>query len=300
MPKFTIRHPEKEELFDAMKLIFRSANDLRIKAGRKPWELTVSEVPPLFYHLYDHDRDGHWAAYSDNKMIGYGSAIMRGRQWYLADLFVDPRFQTKGVGSQVLQKCLEYGKGKADSYSLATFSYNEAAVGLYSAFGMVAQFPILEMYKKIGRPENIPSTSLKVEFDSSRIALSRINKLEKDIRGYTRFADWHFFSRASEHIICSFYSGTTWVGYSLIIKNNLIAPAGAVHKKYLPDIVQESVRVCLNGKTKLIRIWVGGPNSEIYQRLAQMGFRINELLVFHSTRQYSDLQRYLPANLTIY
>ena len=300
MPKFIIRHPEKEELLDAIKLIYRSANDLRLKSGRKPWDSAITEVPPIFYHMLEHDRGGHWAAYSEQKMIGYGSALMRGKQWYLAYLFVDPRFQAKGVGRQLLQKCLDYGKGKADSWALATFPYNEAALALYSSFGMMPQAPIFEMHKKIGRPDDIKATGLRIEEDKSKAVLSKINKLEKEIRGYTRFGDWRFFSKTPEHKICQFYSGSTWVGYSLVIRDSLIAPAGTTNKKYLPDIVTESVRLCLNSNPKMIRMWVGGSNGDVYQRLISMGFRINEMLVFLSTKPYGDLQRYCPAYLSMF
>ena len=148
MSKIIIRQPRKEELHNALKLIINTANDLRVKSGRKPWESNIPEVPLLHYHLYRTDYDGYWAAFAEHKMVGFGAALLRGKQWYLAYLFVDPKYQSKGLGRAILERCLEYGRGKADSFALATFPYNETALALYSSFGMMPTTPVFEMHQK--------------------------------------------------------------------------------------------------------------------------------------------------------
>ncbi len=82
MPKVTIHKFKSAELLDAFKLILKSANDLRVKNGRKPWDAVVTEVPSIARHMYDTDPDGTFGAYSDGKLVGYGSGLWR-KEWLL-------------------------------------------------------------------------------------------------------------------------------------------------------------------------------------------------------------------------
>jgi len=300
MPKYTIRKLRRHELLDAVRLILRSANDLRAKSGRPAWDVVVSEVPSINYHYFDSDPDGNWGAFFDGKIIGYCAALVRGKQWYLGYLFVDPDYQLKGVGRRLLERALEYGKGKVDSHSLCTFPYNEAALALYSSFGMMPTTPIFEMNRKNEDSLEIPATKLTGIEDNSRKALLRINRLEKEIRGYQHPADWEFFARDSKTKIYQFHSGSQWVGYSVTSNARLIAPAGATLAKYLPEIIAETYRLSLQSKPDMSRLWVGGTNAQVYGRLIELGFKIGELTVFLSTKPYGDFSRYCPAHLAMF
>jgi ribosomal protein S18 acetylase RimI-like enzyme len=299
MPKLTIRKPHQEELLQVGKLIIRSANDLRVKSGRKPWDTNITEVPPLSQYIYETDPDGHKCAYYDNKIVGFSAALVRGKQWYLGDLFIEPAFQLKGVGRKLLEHAFAYG-GKADSHALCTFPYNETALALYSSFGMMPTSPLLEMQKKIEKPEDIAPSGLRAEEDNSLKSILLINKLEKEIRGYPHLIDWRFFARDSKHKIYHFYDRAKWVGYSVILGGKLVAPAGAIEPQYLPDIISESYRISVQSGADFCRLWIGGPNAALYQRLKSHGFRINEMSVFLSTKPYGDFSRYCPAHLTVF
>lgn len=300
MKKITYRHLKKDELLEASRLFLRSFNHLRRKNNRPTHDEKITEVSPFFQHVFETDGKGYWGAFDGDKMIGFGLAIMRGKQWYLGDLFVAPRSQIKGVGSQLLRRCMDYGKGKADSYSLCTFSYNEVSLALYSSFGIMPLYPIFVMYRKINKNFNVRPTGLKVVEDKSNKSILRINRLEKKIRGYSRLTDLRYYAGSPHVKILNFYKNSRWVGYSAIIKDSHIKPAGSPFPKFLPDILTESIRECVRAKTKEIEINIGAENRALFQRLKSHGFRIFEMVVFLSTKPYSDLSRYVPANLAIY
>ncbi len=300
MPKLTIRKPHREEFLQIMKLIIKSANDLRARSGRKPWDSVAVDVPPLSYHLYETDPDGHKCAYYDNKIVGFSASIMRGKQWYLGYLFVDPSFQLKGIGRKLLDHAFAYGNDKADSHALCTFPYNETALALYSSFGMMPTSPILEMQKTFGKTDDLSPTDLRMEEDNTLRSMAIINRLEKEIRGYQHFVDWKFFARDPRHKIYQFYDKTKWVGYSVIFNNRLIAPIGSIEPQYLPDIVTESYRLLHKSGAEFCYMWAGGTNALLYQRLKSHGFRINEMSIILSTKPYGDYSRYCPAHLAIF
>jgi len=300
MKKITYRNLKQDELLEASRLFQRSFNNLRRKNNRPTFDEKITQVSPFLTHKYETDGDGYWGAFDNGKMIGFGHAIMRGKQWYLANLFVAPRSQVKGVGSGLLKRCLRYGKGKADSYSLCTFSYNEVSLALYSSFGIMPIYPIFVMYRKIDRKFKVRPTGLKVEADNSDKSILRINRLEKKIRGYSRLVDLRFYARNPHVKVLNFYKNSRWVGYSAVIRNSHIMPAGSPYPKYLPDILTESIRECIRSKGKEIEINIGANNRLLFERLKSHGFKIFEMTVFLSTKPYSDLSRYAPASLAMY
>lgn len=300
MARITYRHLKRDELLTASRLFQRSFNHLRRKNKRPTFDEKITEVSPFFMHKYETDRDGYWGAFDGGKMIGFGHAVMRGKQWYLANLFVAPRSQVKGVGNQLLKRCMRYGKGKADSYSLCTFSYNEVSLALYSSFGITPTYPIYVMYRKINKNLRVRSTGLRVMEDNSNKSILRINRLEKKIRGYSRLIDLRYYARSPQAKILNFYKDSRWVGYSVVINSSRIMPAGSPYRKYLPDILTESIRECIRSKGKEIEINIGANNLALFQRLKSHGFKIFEMDVFLSTKPYSDLSRYVPASLAIY
>jgi len=245
MKKITYRHLKRDELLEASRLFLRSFNHLRKKNNRPTHDEKITEVSPFFRHIFETDGKGYWGAFDSGKMIGFGQAILRGKQWYLADLFVAPRSQTKGVGSELLKRCLKYGKGKADSYSLCTFSYNEVSLALYSSFGIMPIYPIFVMYRKINKNFKVRPAGLRVAEDNSDRSVLRINRLEKKIRGYSRLVDLRFYAKSPHARILNFYKNSRWVGYSVVIRNTHIMPAGSPYPKYLPDILTESIRECI-------------------------------------------------------
>lgn len=300
MKKITYRHLKREELLEASRLFLRSFNHLRRKNNRPTHDEKITEVSPFFQHIFETDGKGYWGAFDNGKMIGFGNAIMRGKQWYLGNLFVAPNSQVKGVGGELLKRCMRYSKGKADSYSLCTFSYNEVALALYSSFGIMPMHPILVMYRKINKNFRVRPTGLKVVVDNSSKTILRINRLEKQIRGYSRLTDLRFYAKSPHAKILNFYKNSRWIGYSVVIKNSHIMPAGSPHPKYLPDILTESIRECIASKGKEIEINIGANNRALFRRLKSHGFKIFEMDVFLSTKPYSDLSRYVPASLSIF
>ena len=300
MPKFIIRKLKRNELLDAYKLAMRSVNDLRKNNGREPWDFIVSEVQPFNNHLYDTDSDGHWGAFYEGKLIGFSISIVRGKQWYLGYLFVEPKYQLKGVGRKLLDRAMAYGDGPIDSRALCTFPYNETALALYSSFGMMPTWPIFEMERKIEKGETVKLSRLRMVEDKTKKGLNRINRLDKEIRGYQHMAELEFFASGSKHKVCHFFDSDEWIGYSIVGNGRMIAPAGAVKPKYLPDIVNDSFKICIDSGSEYCRVWVGGPNKEVYTKVRDLGFKIGELAVFLSTKPYGDLYRYCPSHLAIF
>ena len=71
-----------------------------------------------------------------------GYSFLRGSLWFLADLFVLPEAQGKGVGGKLIEKTLGSWRGRRISnMALITPAFNRTSVSLYMRHGMLPRQP---------------------------------------------------------------------------------------------------------------------------------------------------------------
>ena len=294
--KIEYRKCRKKDLIPAAYLIRTSFNHLRKSTGKeiRRYHITRLMEPE---HLYKYDHDTWYCACAGKKMVGFAAALIRGKQWFLAYLFVHPSYQDKKVGKELLKRVWRNTLGM--SHSLCTFAYNMQAVGIYSIFGMVplCTLPIMEV--SLDKLTILKAISLKVRTKPTTLDLAWINRLEKKIRGYSRPQEWQFWSKLNEVQIFVFEDKGRRVGYSMMYKSGAICPAGAISNVYLTKVMSETLRL-FKPKKKKIRTICPTHNLELYQFLIKLGFRLIEMDIFMSDKPYADFQRYLPAQLAIF
>ena len=117
------RPAHADELQQAEKLVVRSINDLTERHGFGPM---ATLRPPDFqlFSLKD-DPDGLWVAEADGEIVGFALSWVCGDLWFLAELFVAPGHQGRGVGNELLARTFEHaGKAGTTNKSLITFTFN--------------------------------------------------------------------------------------------------------------------------------------------------------------------------------
>jgi [ribosomal protein S18]-alanine N-acetyltransferase len=79
------------------------------------------------------------AARADDKLVGYGGIARLGRkkpyEYEIHTIGVDPAYQGKGIGRQLLTALLEYANG--GTIFLEVRTDNDAAISLYESVGFV-------------------------------------------------------------------------------------------------------------------------------------------------------------------
>jgi hypothetical protein len=80
--------------------------------------------------------------------VAFGSAVLRGRVWFLSMLFVNPEVQAKRVGRGILERILP-GDGEDAILSTVTDSAQPISNALYASLGIVPRVPVLGF---VGRP----------------------------------------------------------------------------------------------------------------------------------------------------
>jgi len=103
-----IRPPRADELAGAEALVARSINDLTERHG---FGAIATLRPPDFqlFSLQD-DPDGLWVAEVDGEIVGFALSWVCGSLWFLAELFVSPGLQSRGVGKELLERTFEHAR----------------------------------------------------------------------------------------------------------------------------------------------------------------------------------------------
>ena len=92
------RPARAQELARAEELVAASINDLTVRHG---FGRMASARPPHFqqFSLKD-DPDGLWIAEEGGDIVGFAFSWVCGGLWFLAELFVAPDQQGRGIGNE--------------------------------------------------------------------------------------------------------------------------------------------------------------------------------------------------------
>lgn len=304
--KISIRKMKPDDSIMAARLLMRTVNYLRKKNGLEPMKYKIPRKRNLMMcHLMKTDPNGAYVAFRDDRMIGYGQAMLRDGHWYLANLFTDPRSQNKGIGRKLLSRTLNITKDReVHTHSLATFSYNPLAVALYTSFGFfpIQIFPMMVLTNN----EKKPVRKIKNEYtfkavpteDYSQIEI--LNRLDKKNRGVYRPEDHKFWIDSDRHRGHIFYHGRKVAGYADIIDNTVIAPINASSPEYLVPLLIENINLCLANKAKKVIVWVPGTRGDLMQFLLKKKFLIEENEILMSDRMFYNEACYIPASLAFF
>ena len=72
------------------------------------------------------DPDGLWVAEDRGDILGFAWSWVCGDVWFLAQLFVDPAQQGRGIGNELLKLTLEHGS-RGKSHAMLTMTFVESS-----------------------------------------------------------------------------------------------------------------------------------------------------------------------------
>src|SRR5215831_15669137 len=100
----TFRPARLEDLEPGVRVVQEALSELRVRNGLDPVPLR----PPAFQHfVMAEDPTGLWVAEAKGAVIGFACSWTRQRFWYLAQVFVQPGIQARGIGLALMSRTLE-------------------------------------------------------------------------------------------------------------------------------------------------------------------------------------------------
>ena len=303
--------PVRADEIDACAGIWReSINDY---AGR----LGQDEIPPemhhlvrLFTHLQATDPERFMVATapqeSADRIVGFGSAILRERLWYLSMLFVLPGFQGGGLGRRLLSRLLP--SDDAVVRATATDSAQPIANALYASIGMAPRMPLFNLTGLPERPAAfglLPSGVVPVEFETiasgapdgagHQELAAAIDAIDREVLGAAHPMD-HRFLRMEQRSGW-LYRGPDGasLGYGYAGEAGRLGPVAVRDEALVAPILGHLTSAVV--PRGAFATWIGGAADRALAAALGAGFRLDRFPVLLCwDRPFADFGRYLPIS----
>jgi ribosomal protein S18 acetylase RimI-like enzyme len=290
-----IRPARNDDLEIAAALVQRSINDLWSRHGFEP---SMPLRPPAFQAFcLSEDATGLWIAEDDEAIIGFGFSWTLADFWYLAQLFIEPGKQARGVGGELLQKTLHHAERlKATNRALITFAFNTSAIGLYTKYGLYPRQPLY----RISAPASVVQRRLR----SSRYACSPIavgaavdwlGQIDSDILGFRRDRHHEYLLRTDATGFRIEEGGST-VGYAYASPEGHIGPLAVAPGADSAEVVSAAMEAALSLQPQQLSLIAPGGADALMAKVIEHGFHIVQPLVLMSARSFGDWSNYVPRD----
>jgi len=139
----TYRPARPEDLTPGLRVVEQAFNELRARNGLRP---VVLREPAFQRFVHAEDPTGLWVAEVEGTIIGFAFSWMRQRFWYLAQIFIRPDIQARGIGQALMSRTLEQAtRNGAENRALITLGYNMDSTGLYIRNGLYPREPLYRL-----------------------------------------------------------------------------------------------------------------------------------------------------------
>lgn len=289
------RPARDNELERAEQLVVQSINDLTQRHG---FGKMASLRPAHFqsFSLQD-DPDGLWIAEDDGEILGFAFSWVCGDLWFLAELFVAPGQQGRGIGNELLARTLAHaGKNRAAHRALITFAFNTVSQGLYLQHGLLPRLPLT--FFKVSR-ETLLTRLEDTAFSHTPLQISDLQDLsEIDAHALGVSREKHHRYLMSDTGMKGFLlrSGNERIGYVYVNPDGHIGPLAATRRNVMGQAFQAALKLAAEQSSPQVTAFLPGTSEAALKIAVDHGMRITFPMLLMSSRDFGDWNCYLPRN----
>ena len=290
------RPARAEDLQRAGELVVGSINDLCERHGFGPM---AAVRPPDFsaFSLRD-DPGGLWVAEDGGEILGFAFSWVCGDLWFLAQLFVSPGQQGRGIGQELLRRTLEHAQAaNAATRALITFSFNSVSQGLYIRHGLFPRCPIYNF--KIAREvlvERLQGAQLRcAPIESTAAHVRTLDAIDVRALGVTRAKHHRFLIENGATRGVMLYAGDDCVGYAYVADGH-IGPLAVTRRNALGPAFTAALNLAADSGAAHVSAFLPGPCEAAMSIAVEHGMRITSPMVLMSTHDFGNWTQYLPRN----
>jgi GNAT superfamily N-acetyltransferase len=307
----TVR-PARSDDLPACAVIFRTAiNDYTRPLGQIEVPADPGPVTRLWAHTRSTDPERFVvAATDDDRIVAFGSAVLRERLWFLSMLFVLPEAQGSGVGREILTRILPVDRVTARA--TATDSAQPISNALYALHDIVPRMPLLNLTGLPIRPEafgRLPPGVAAIPFDeidggpaaaatdgiAGGALRGELDTLDRELLGAAH-PDDHAWLRGDGRRGW-LYRGEDGhaLGYGYGSEAGRLGPVAARDPGLVAPILGHLTSAVV--PRGAFTVWIGGPADRALVATLQAGFRLEAFPVLLCwDRPFGDFTRYLPIS----
>jgi ribosomal protein S18 acetylase RimI-like enzyme len=290
------RPARAEELTSAEELVVRSINDLTERHGFGPM---ASLRPPQFQLFsFNDDPDGLWVAEDAGRIVGFAFSWVCGDLWFLAELFVAPGQQGRGIGNELLRRTEDHArKAGATNKALITFTFNTVSQGLYIRHGLLPRLPIYML--------KVPRELLMDRLQGPRLHcrplrndathLQSLAEIDTRALGITRQKHHKYLLADGAMTGMMLYEGERCAGYVYLSADGHIGPLAVAEPHAIGSAFQTALRLATEAGAAQISAFLPGANEALSVAIAH-GMRIMFPMVLMSSSDFGNWTQYLPRN----
>lgn len=291
------RPARAQDLAPADELVVASINDLTERHGFGPM---ASAHPPHFqlFSLKD-DPDGLWVAEDAGEILGFAWSWVCGNLWFLAQLFVAPGHQGRGIGNELLKRTFEHAqKSGATNRALITFTFNTVSQGLYISHGLFPRCPIYNF----SVPRDVLTGRLQgPEFRSIRIEetaphLHDLAGIDARALGVSREKHHKYLISNSSMRGFSLHAEDGCAGYVYVSADGHIGPLAVREPGALGMAFRTALKLAAEGGSSQVSAFIPGASDVALGIAVAIGMRITFPMLLMSSRDFGDWSQYLPRN----
>jgi ribosomal protein S18 acetylase RimI-like enzyme len=291
------RPARAQDLTTAEALVVASINDLTERHGFG----SMATASPAHFQLFSlrDDPDGLWIAEDDGNIIGFAWSWVCGDVWFLAQLFVDPAQQGRGIGNELLKRTLEHArKSKAAHKALITFTFNRVSQGLYIRHGL---FPKMPIYFFAATRERVAAETPEAPLRSIAIGdsagdMKRLREIDIRAIGVAREKHHRYLLNDPTTTGLMLCAGSECVGYTYLGSNGHIGPLAVARAEVLGDAFRTALKMAADGSSEKISAFLPGTSDGALSLAINHGMRITFPMLLMASPGYGDWTQYLPRN----
>jgi ribosomal protein S18 acetylase RimI-like enzyme len=291
------RPARAQDLERADVLVVASINDLTQRHGFGP--MAVSRPPHFQSFCLQDDADGLWVAEDAGEILGFAWSWACGDLWFLAQLFVSPGQQGRGIGRELLKRTLEHAeKSGAAQKALITFTFNTVSQGLYIRHGLFPRFPIYNF--------SVARESLMGRLRSAQLRCVPLENVASHLQGLAEIDVRALgVSRAKHHryliddggtkgfLLCA---GDDRVGYVYVTADGVIGPLAVAEAHDLGAAFTTALALAAENGSTQVSAFIPGTCDSALSLAVEHRMRITLPMVLMATRDFDGWTRYLPRN----
>ena len=291
------RPARAQDLERADALVVASINDLTERHGFGP--MAVSRPPQFQLFSLKDDPDGLWVAEDAGQILGFAWSWVCGDLWFLAQLFVAPGLQGRGIGSELLKRTLDHAqKSGAANKALITFTFNTVSQGLYIRHGLFPRMPIYNfgVAREALKNRLQDAQFRRVPLDVSGPHLQSLDRIDAQALGVSREKHHRYLinDRATKGVIL--HAGDNCVGYVYVSDDGHIGPLAVARPDHLDVAFRTALSLAAEGSSAQVSAFLPGTCATALGIAVAHGMRITFPMILMSTHDFGDWTQYLPRN----
>jgi ribosomal protein S18 acetylase RimI-like enzyme len=284
------------ELQRVQELVVRSINHLTERHGFG--RMASVRRPDFQLFSLNDDPDGLWVAETDGESVGFAFSWVCGDLWFLAELFVAPGQQGRGVGNELLARTLEHArKARATNKALITFTFNVVSQGLYIRHGLLPRLPIyfFSVARSGLRADHQGSRLRSTPIEATLSHLKILAKHDASALGISREKHHRYLLDDTTVKGVLLHDDGDCVGYAYVSATGHVGPVAVAQARYMTAAFRTALDLAAASGADQLSAFLPG-TSEAPGVALEHGMRITFPMVLVSSRDFGDWTRYLPRN----